>query len=80
MEDGEHFVNAYFCSSSVAGHSYETRVGDSFVISANDALLSCSLPSYASEYLTIVAWVTSEGAHIAHSDTWGNVTASCFVD
>ena len=55
----------------VAGHTYETRVADSFVISSNEALLSCSLPSFASEYLSVVAWVTSEGVQIARSDTLG---------
>ena len=58
----------------VAGHSYETRVGDAFVIASNDALLSCSLPSFASEYLSITSWVTSEGLQISHSDTNGNVS------
>ena len=51
--------------NSVAGHQYETRVGDAFVISANDAILSCSLPSFASEYLSVLAWVTSEGLEVS---------------
>ena len=50
---------------SVAGHQYETRVGDAFVISHNDAILSCSLPSFASEYLSVTAWVSSQGVEIS---------------
>ena len=51
--------------TSVAGHQYETRVGDAFVISSNDAILSCSLPSFAAEYLSVSAWVTSEGLEVS---------------
>ena len=57
--------------NSVAGHHYETRVGDAFVISSNDALLSCSLPSFASEYLSVVAWVSSEGLEVSSSHNPG---------
>ena len=46
---------------------YETRVGDVFVISHNEAILSCSLPSHTAEFLSIVAWVTSEGVTLTNS-------------
>ena len=59
--------------TSVAGHQYETRVGDTFVISSNDAIMSCSLPSFASEYLSITSWVTSEGVQITKSETYGKL-------
>ena len=68
-------TNDYFLitlSTSVAGHQYETRVSDTFVISSNDVLLSCSLPSFASEYLMVTAWVTSQGQEIVKSDSLGN--------
>lgn len=43
---------------------YETRVADVFVISSNEAILSCSLPSHNAEFLTITSWVTNEGVNI----------------
>ena len=55
--------------NSVAGHQYETRVADAFVISSNDAILSCSLPSFASEYLLVTAWVTSQGEQVSRQAT-----------
>ena len=64
--------------TSVAGHQYETRVGDAFVISSNDAILSCSLPSFASEYLTVLAWVTSEGLQVSPNHP-GNTALHCTV-
>ena len=57
--------------NSVAGHQYETRVADAFVISSNDAILSCSLPSFASEFLSVVAWVTSEGVQVYRQEPAG---------
>ena len=44
--------------------AYETRVGDGFVLSGNDALVVCSLPSHTAQFLQVAAWVTSEGAEI----------------
>jgi hypothetical protein len=44
--------------------AYETRVGDVFVVSGNDALMACSLPSHTAQLLQLAAWVTSEGAEI----------------
>ena len=72
--------------NSVAGHHYETRVADAFVVASNDALLSCSLPSFASEYLSVLAWVTSEGLEVSSShlggkpESQGNTTLRSIVD
>ena len=44
--------------------AYETRLGDGFVLSGNDALVVCSLPSHTAQFLQVAAWVTSEGAEI----------------
>ena len=44
--------------------AYETRVADGFVLSGNDALVVCSLPSHTAQFLQVAAWVTSEGAEI----------------
>ena len=72
--------------NSVAGHHYETRVADAFVVASNDALLSCSLPSFASEYLSVLAWVTSEGLEVSSShlggkpESQGNTALRSIVD
>ena len=52
---------------------YETRVGDVFVISSNEAILSCSLPSHNAEFLTITSWVTNEGVNIDKNSLSGPV-------
>ena len=59
--------NNLFLSSAVVGQEYETRVGDIFVMLQNDALVACSLPSFAADLLTIQNWVTSEGENIERS-------------
>ncbi len=44
--------------------AYETRVGDGFVMSGNEALVVCSLPSHTAQFLQVVAWVTSDSVEI----------------
>ncbi len=44
--------------------AYETRVADGFVMSGNEALVVCSLPSHTAQFLQVVAWVTSESVEI----------------
>ena len=43
---------------------YETRVSDEFVILGNDALVKCGVPSFASDYLKVISWVTNENYEI----------------
>ena len=61
-------------SSAVVGQEYETRVGDIFVMLQNDALVACSLPSFAADLLTIQNWVTSEGENIERSNEIHGIT------
>ena len=51
---------------------YETRVGDEFVILGNDALVKCSVPSFAADYLEVVGWVTDQGYAIDTTSVDGN--------
>ena len=50
-----------FAWHTAVGQHYETRVHDAFVIVGNDALVGCSLPSFAAEFLAVTSWTTSEG-------------------
>ena len=46
--------------------TYETRVADEFVIIGNDALVKCSVPSYAADFMEVVGWVTNEDYEITN--------------
>jgi hypothetical protein len=41
--------------------SYETDVPKKYVVSGNDVLLSCELPSHVADLLRVTAWLDSEG-------------------
>ena len=69
--------NNIFLSSAVVGQEYETRVGDIFVMLQNDALVSCSLPSFAADLLTVQNWVTSEGENIERSSEIHGISNLC---
>ena len=36
---------------------YETDVIKEFVIQGNDALVKCSIPSYVTDFVTVVSWM-----------------------
>ena len=46
--------------------TYETRVADVFVIIGNDALVKCTVPSYAADFMEVVGWVTNEDYEITN--------------
>ena len=48
----------YFLWFLAVGQVYQTQVSDVFAISGNDVLMSCTLPSFASEFLFVISWVT----------------------
>jgi hypothetical protein len=48
----------------VVSQSYETQPIDEYVIVGNDALFKCTIPSYVSDFVTVVGWVDNEGGAI----------------
>jgi hypothetical protein len=39
---------------------YETDVAKEYVIRGNDALMKCSIPSFVSDIVQVVAWIDNE--------------------
>ena len=70
-----HFVfSSFFTMNFIAVYqTYETRVADEFVIIGNDALIKCSLPSFAADFLQVVGWVTDQGYAIDSTSVDGNI-------
>lgn len=42
--------------------SYDTDVAKEFVIRGNDALVKCSIPSYVTDFVTVVSWTVLASA------------------
>ena len=45
---------------------------------SNDVLFKCSIPSFVSDFVSVVGWVSSEGSSYTTSqNTFGKVRADC---
>ena len=51
----------------VAAQSYHVTVPDDSVIVGNDVVIRCNIPSFDMDFLSVTAWVTSEGSEFQSS-------------
>lgn len=47
---------------SVVSQAYAVNLMEEYVLRGNAAILKCHIPSFVSEYVTVVSWIVSEGA------------------
>ena len=57
---------------SAVNQPYETRVSDEFVMEGNDAIVKCSLPSFAADFLDVISWSSDKKVYIKKSNFHGN--------
>ena len=55
----------------VAAQAYHVTVPDDSVIVGNDAVIRCNIPSFVTDFLSVTAWVTSEGSEFQSSTQSG---------
>lgn len=64
--------------SSAVHQAYEPRVIDEYVLRGNAAIVKCLIPSFVSDYVQVVEWVTDENESLAafsasnSEDNYGN--------
>ena len=56
----------------VAKQPYRVAVPEESVILGNDVVIACNIPSFVADFLSVTAWVTSEGTEFQQSDVSGN--------
>ena len=56
----------------VVEQNYRTRVEAEDVILGNSVFLECQIPSYASDLVSVVAWVDSTGV-VYHKNSYGKL-------
>lgn len=55
---------SFFKSSSivsVVSQAYAVNLMEEYVLRGNAAILKCHIPSFVSEYVTVISWIISEG-------------------
>lgn len=52
---------------------YQTEVNNEYVIRGNAAILKCSIPSFVSDFVSVVSWTDSEGNQYGmNQDNYGS--------
>lgn len=54
--------------SPVVQQFYQTRVTDEFVLRGNAVTLTCNLPSFIAEFVSVDAWISDDGTEILRND------------
>ena len=57
----------------VAAQPYHVTVPDDSVIVGNDVVIRCNIPSFVTDFLSVTAWVTSEGSEFQSSSTHSGI-------
>lgn len=56
------YYNTYWIFEIVVNQNYESELMPTeYVIRGNSAILKCSVPSFVADFITVEAWVTSDG-------------------
>ena len=55
--------------------TYRVDVGVAQVIIGNEVLLKCDIPSFASDFVSVAAWIDSEGVSYARNNQLGIILA-----
>lgn len=51
---------------------YQTEVNNEYVIRGNAAVLKCSIPSFVSDFVSVISWSDSEGNQFGmNEDNYG---------
>ena len=62
---------------SVAIQPYRVVVPEEQVILGNDVFLECSIPSFEADFVSVAAWVDSEGKSYSVDRHYGNFFIKC---
>ena len=57
---------------SVVAQEYRVTVPEESAIKGNSAFFQCNIPSFGSEFLDVVGWISSEGTQFRASANFGN--------
>lgn len=62
-------TDCVFVTISVTGQVYDSHAFHETVITGNDATFKCSIPSFLSDFVSVIAWVDSEGEDLGFPNT-----------
>ena len=57
----------------MATQPYKTGASEEYIIIGNDALMKCNIPSFVTDFVSVVNWEDSEGSLIFKHKNLGNL-------
>ena len=67
----------YFPNLSVTNQHFEVDIFRESVITGNDAIFKCSVPSFQADFVSVDSWVDSEGNQLSSEISGNEHTVSC---
>ena len=61
-------------NSQVIWQNYISGPEEEYVIVGNDALMKCKIPSFVSDFVSVVSWLDSEGSDFYSEKNYGKQT------
>lgn len=62
----------FFCLIQVVSQPYDVDVNKEYAIRGNSVVLKCTVPSFVSDFLTVVSWHTDAGeVFYPNNDNYG---------
>ena len=55
-----HYSHQRFLLHSAVSQDYTTKAEDEYVIRGNDVLMKCKIPSFVSDYISVVGWIDND--------------------
>lgn len=71
---GKEMINLFFAFCNfftVVAQPYEAEADNEYVISGNSVVMKCEIPSFVSDFVTIVNWIDSEGHTYFQNENYG---------
>ena len=57
----------------MATQAYKTGASEEYIIIGNDAIMKCNIPSFVTDFVSIVNWEDSEGGLFFKNNNFGNL-------
>ena len=73
-------VTYNYSSISVAMSTYRVDVSIAQVIMGNEVILKCDIPSFATDFVSVVSWVDSEGLTFTQNSLGNHLSGICHAN
>lgn len=63
----------------VVAQNYEIDVIKEFAIRGNSAIMKCQVPSYVSDFVQVISWITEDSEYVLNSDYGREISVNSVI-